>query len=425
MGALDSNFAAQLSGAHIDSAYIHVPFCTVRCGYCDFNTYTTGFGPGADRDTFDQSVLREIGIVDAVLAGVARGEAGARGGVASGGGVPGQDADYAETAPSSPTPLRTIYFGGGTPTLMPVRSFARIIDALGQTFGIADNAEISTEANPDTLQPQVIDGLARAGITRISMGMQSAVPHVLRTLDRTHDPAHLPEVVARVRDAGMDISVDVIYGTPGETFDDWKRTVDVVCDLGVDHISAYCLVIEPGTKMGAMRAHGQIPDVNPDDAADKYEYADKAFSKAGFHWYEISNWARVCPGDTPTSMRHMCVHNMAYWRDWNWWGFGPGAHSHIGDMRLWNKKHPGRYAADISTGHLAIEGGEQVDADARALEHIMLGIRMYEGVDAAGLDGGVVERLAGEGLIKRDGSRIYLTRRGRLMADYVTRELSR
>lgn len=383
------------------SMYIHVPFCTVRCGYCDFNTYTVGFGPGADRATYDQSVEDEIRLAARVLA------------------------DYPHD------PVQSIFFGGGTPTLLSAQQITRILSVVHQFFEVAADAEVTVEANPDTVDRNVLGALAEGGVTRVSFGMQSAVPHVLRTLDRTHDPAVLPDVVTWAREVGLDASVDLIYGTPGESIDDWRKSLAAAIALNPDHISTYALVIEEGTKMWADVKHGKLPMPDPDDEATKYEVADQMLTQAGFAWYEISNWARLEAGETAgtTHLQHASRHNLAYWRDSDWWGIGPGAHSHVGNLRWWNRKHP-RAWADALAGGSPAHAGEVLDADDRQLETVMLEIRTADGLAIEKLDAGVRDSVGGlenEGLIDpqaaREG-RVKLTLRGRLLADYVTRELT-
>lgn len=380
-----------LSGRPL-SAYVHVPFCQVRCGYCDFNTYTsTTLGPGATPEDYDSTLLAEIGAVATEL-----GE----------------------------TPeLSTVFFGGGTPTFLRADQLVYILGSLELAFGIAAGAEVTTEANPETVDEAYLAQLKAGGFTRISVGMQSAVPHVLATLDRLHDPQRVPRVIDWARGVGLDTSLDLIYGTPGESLDDWRESLEAAIDIGPTHISAYGLGIEPGTKMGAQVARGILPPTDPDDQADKYELADELLTAAGYSWYEVSNWAR--PG-------HEARHNMHYWTNDDWWGFGPGAHSHIGGVRLWNLKHPRAYAAALTKG-LAVDDYEVLTKEQRRSEDIMLGIRLANGLDLyAGNPAdparrrAAAEQLAGDGLLERealDVGRMVLTLRGRLLADVVIREI--
>lgn len=386
------------------SLYVHVPFCRARCGYCDFNTYTTGFGPGAQPGSYAPTVLAEADLAIRVLARA---------------GMPAR-------------PARTVFFGGGTPTMLTPGELARILDGLRERFGIAPGAEITVESNPETVDGEDLERLARAGVTRMSFGMQSAVPRVLATLDRAHRPERVPQVVRWAREAGMDVSVDLIYGTPGESLADWRASLDGALAMRPDHVSAYALVVEPGTKMAARVARGELPAPDPDLEAAKYELADRTLASAGYRWYEISNFARVEAGEehtVGTRLRHASRHNLAYWRDWDWWGFGPGAHSHVGAQRWWNVKHPRAYAGRLAQGRSPAAAGERLDGAARELERVMLGLRLAEGVRLG--PGDVTSRLpalARDGLVQEGparAGRATLTLRGRLLADYVTRELTR
>ena len=385
------------------SFYLHVPFCTVRCGYCDFNTYTTEFGEGADKATFGGSLVAEMDLARRILneAGVGNRQ------------------------------VSTVFFGGGTPTLLPASALAGALNGIRQRWGLTPGAEVTTEANPETVSPEYFVQLAQAGFTRVSVGMQSAVPHVLRTLERTHTPERVPHVVQWAKDAGLDISVDLIYGTPGESLSDWRASVEAALSMEPDHISAYALVVEDGTKMGVQVARGELPAPDPDDEADKYELVDSLLSDAGFAWYEISNFARREAdedGVNPTRLRHASQHNLAYWRDWDWWGFGPGAHSHVGKARWWNVKHPLAYAGKVRSHLSPAAAGEVLDPETRDFERIMLAVRTAEGLPIdQRLNVGVIPELISEGLIDgvvavRD-KRVLLTLRGRLLADWVTHRL--
>lgn len=372
-------------------AYVHIPFCTVRCGYCDFNTYTADELRGERRESFPDRVVAEIQFAADRLS-----EAG----------VPTRE-------------LVTVFFGGGTPTLLPSAELGRIIDALRDRWPLATDAELTVEANPDTVTAQSIAELAARGVTRLSIGMQSAVPKVLATLDRTHTPERVADAVAGARAAGLQVSVDVIYGTPGESLDDWRETVDTVLALEPDHISAYALIVEPGTKIARDIARGVIAEPDDDLAADMYEVADSAFAAAGYDWYELSNWSRT----TETRSRH----NLAYWESQDWWGFGPGAHSHVGGVRWWNVKHPAAYAQRLAAGESPAAGRETITAETARIERILLETRLATGTATADLPAGAVAELIADGLI--DGraalrGRAVLTRAGRLLADRVARRLT-
>ena len=375
--------------------YVHVPFCTVRCGYCDFNTYTLTElgGPGASIgvDSYADAALRELDLAQAVLG---------------------------DASPS----VSTVFVGGGTPTMLRSGDLVRVLGGIRDRFGLAADAEVTTEANPDSVTPESLAELARGGFTRVSVGMQSAVPHVLRTLERTHDPVNVARAVAATRDAGMQVSVDLIYGTPGESVDDWRRSLEAAVALHPDHISAYALVVEDGTKLAAQVRRGVVPAPQDDDEADKYELADALLTEAGFGWYEVSNWAR--------SEQTRCQHNIAYWAGTNWWGIGPGAHSHVGGVRWWNVKHPSAYAARLASGESPALARETLTDEQRYDERVLLGSRLVDGLsldDLRGSGRSAVAGLIAEGLVDGaaavGGGRLVLTRRGRLLADTVVHRL--
>ncbi len=373
--------------------YVHVPFCATRCGYCDFNTYTAEeLGPGVSRASYAGAAISEIRLARRVLG----------------------DRDLS---------VATVFVGGGTPTVLPAGDLGRILQAVRDEFGLAADAEVTTEANPDTADASVLSALRGQGFTRISYGMQSALPHVLRTLDRTHDPARMGEVVEGARAAGFDgVSLDLIYGTPGESLADWRASLDAVVALRPDHVSAYALVVEEGTKLAARVRRGEVSAPDDDDLADKYLLADDLLAAAGYGWYEVSNWA--------ATDADRCRHNEAYWRGADWWGVGPGAHSHVGGVRWWNVRHPAAYAARLAAGETPAQAREVLGAEARALEEVLLGIRLAGGLPLARLSMTGRNRaaeLVGTGLLDAraagDG-RATLTLRGRLLADAVVRELT-
>lgn len=378
------------ASAHTDffGVYLHVPFCATRCGYCDFNTYTPGqLGSGATQGDYLDAIVAELEMAVVKHPELSRG------------------AD-------------TVFIGGGTPSMLGASGLRRLLDGVRNSFGLADDAEVTTESNPESTSPEFFEGLAEAGFTRVSLGMQSAVPHVLTTLDRTHTPGRPAAAVAEARAAGFEhINLDVIYGTPGESMADLDTTLEAVLATEVDHVSAYSLIVEPGTAMARKVRRGELPMPDDDDLADRYERIDAALSQAGFSWYEVSNWAK--PGG-------QCRHNMLYWRDGNWWGAGPGAHSHLDGTRFYNVKHPARYAATISGGELPIKDSEGLTADDRHTEKIMLGLRLAEGIDANLLgedELGKARRQAEAGMVEfvsvDGGQRIQLTNRGRLLADAI------
>lgn len=375
------------------SAYLHIPFCSVRCGYCDFNTYTSSELRGARQEDYASTLIGEIALAHRVLS----------------------DADALR-------PMDTVFFGGGTPTLLPAGDLARMLGAATSAFGLADGAEVTVEANPDTVTPEVARTLAEAGVTRLSVGMQSAVPHVLAALDRTHRPENVRTAVAAAKDAGLAVSVDLIYGAPGESLGDWEASLDAALELESDHISAYALIIEDGTKLARQIRRGEVPMPDDDLQADMYELADRRLAAAGFDWYEVSNWAR-----TPEQRSR---HNLAYWRGSDWWGFGPGAHSHVAGLRWWNVKHPAAYAQRLAASESPAAGTERPDEKSRMLERVLLLSRIREGIAVDELHADKRARVAGliaDGLVDPVAAvrgRVQLTLRGRLLADAVVRELT-
>ena len=386
-------YAVKALGSAPFGVYVHVPFCSVRCGYCDFNTYTlTELGvDGASTGTYADVALREIALATRVL------------------------------GPNAPT-VKSVFFGGGTPTLLAASDLVRVLDGIRAAFGLAEDAEVTTEANPDSVTLKFLQTLATGGFTRVSMGMQSAVPHVLATLERTHDPDNVATSVAAAKAAGLKVSVDLIYGTPGESLPDWRTSLDAAIALRPDHISAYALVVEEGTKLGAQVRRGQVPAPQDDDEATKYELAEQVLGAAGYSWYEVSNWART--------EADRCRHNEGYWSDGDWWGVGPGAHSHVGGVRWWNVKHPNAFAARLNAGVSPAAGRELLTADQRYDERVLLAIRLVDGLPIDDLRPEGVTAVAGliaDGLADGPSAmrprRVVLTLRGRLLADTVVRRL--
>ena len=371
--------------------YVHVPFCSVRCGYCDFNTYTADeLGEGATRASYADTAIAEIELAARTLA--------------ASGDLP---------------PVETVFFGGGTPTQLPSADLVRMLGALGSTFGLVPGAEVTTEANPDSVSPASLAELRDGGFTRVSFGVQSAVPHVLTTLDRTHDPAGVPEAVRWAREAGFEqVSVDLIYGTPGESIDDWAASLDHALELEPDHVSAYALIVEQGTALARRISRGEIAAPDDDEMADKYLMADDTLTSAGLGWYELSNWARDDAA--------RCRHNLLYWHSADWFGIGPGAHSHIGGVRWWNVKHPAAYAQRLTAGESPMLDHEVLDASTSVLERVMLEARLREGLPLGILEDGrsAVPSLTDRGLVEVKGDHLVLTRDGRLLADAVVRDLT-
>lgn len=371
--------------------YLHVPFCTVRCGYCDFNTYTApelGDVTGASIASYADAAVAEVSLARRVLARDSR-------------------------------PVDTIFFGGGTPTLLPPADLVKMLHAVREEFGLADGVEVTTEANPDSVTPESLAVLREGGFTRLSFGMQSAVPHVLATLDRTHDPARVPQAVTWAREAGFDqVSLDLIYGTPGESHDDWKRSLDSALESEPDHVSAYALIVEQGTALARQVRRGEIAMPDDDDLADKYLIADERLSAAGLGWYEVSNWSR--------DEASQCRHNVLYWTGADWWGVGPGAHSHIGGTRFWNVKHPAAYGKRLAENVTPAAGREVLAAEETYVERVLLEVRLASGIalsDLAPYGQAQVPTLVSDGLVEVAQERLVLTLRGRLLADAVVRAL--
>ncbi|MEX2972648.1 radical SAM family heme chaperone HemW [Streptomyces sp. C184] len=376
--------------------YLHVPYCATRCGYCDFNTYTASElrgsgGALASRDNYADTVVDEIRLARKVL---------------------GDD----------PRPVETVFVGGGTPTLLPAADLARMLAAIREEFGLAPGAEITTEANPESVDPRYLAELRAGGFNRVSFGMQSARQHVLKILDRTHTPGRPEACVAEARAAGFEhVNLDLIYGTPGETNDDWRASLDAALGAGPDHISAYALIVEEGTQLARRIRRGEVPMTDDDVHADRYLLAEEALTAAGFHWYEVSNWA--------TTDAARCRHNELYWTGADWWGAGPGAHSHVGGVRWWNVKHPGAYAQALSEGRSPGAGRELLADEDRRVERILLELRLSDGcpLDLLAPAGArAAARALADGLLEPapyEAGRAVLTLRGRLLADAVVRDL--
>ena len=385
-GALPSHVHV---GSRPLSGSVHVPWCSTRCGYCDFTTYTAEeLGGGASRITYADDAIAEIRLARRVLG-------------------------------PSDLPVRTVFFGGGTPTLLPPQDLVRILSAIDSEFGLDADAEVTTEANPDSVDLVALEQLRSSGFTRVSFGMQSASPSVLSVLERTHTPGRALEVVGEARAAGFEhVSLDLIYGTPGETSADWDLSLTAAIDSDVDHVSAYALVVEDGTRLAAKVRRGELHPPDDDVAADRYERADVLLGAAGFDWYEVSNWAK------PDGK---CRHNLAYWRGDHWWGVGPGAHSAVDGVRWWNVRHPAEYARRLREGLSPGAGRELLGPEDRRIEAILLGIRLREGMAVADLPPDAVAELAADGLVDitaAQSGRVVLTLRGRLLADAVVRRLT-
>ncbi|TAL19065.1 MAG: coproporphyrinogen III oxidase, partial [Frankiales bacterium] len=352
--------------------YLHVPFCASRCGYCDFNTYVgSELGGGGLQESYVDTAIAELRLARRVL-------------------------------PEAP-PVETVFVGGGTPTLLPAADLVRLLAAADELFGLAPGAEVTTEANPDSVDQRYLAELRAGGFTRVSFGMQSAVSRVLQVLDRTHTPGRPQEAAKEAFAAGFEqVSLDLIYGTPGETDDDWRASLEAALAAAPTHVSAYALIVEQGTRLGAQVARGLLPAPDDDVLADRYLLAEQALSALG--WYEVSNWG------TP------CRHNLGYWRGGDWWGIGPGAHSHVGGVRWWNVKHPRAYAERLGAGASPGAGREVLTAEDHRVERVLLELRLREGLPLSVLrpaGRAAVERHVADGSVVLAGDRAVLTLRGR------------
>lgn len=369
--------------------YLHVPFCATRCGYCDFNTYTAGeLGTSASPESWQEAVAREL--------------------------------EYAARQLNPARSVSTVFVGGGTPSLLGATGLGRLLDAVRANFTLAPGAEVTTESNPESTSPEFFDGLLAAGFTRVSLGMQSAAPHVLAALDRTHTPGRAVAAAREATAAGFaHVNLDLIYGTPGETDADLHASLDAALSAPIDHVSAYALIVEDGTALARRIRRGEMPAPDDDVLADRYRILDDRLRAAGFAWYEVSNWAR---GDETAR----CRHNLAYWHSQDWWGIGPGAHSHVGGVRWWNQKHPARYAQTLAAGHLPVADSETLDDADRHTETVMLRLRCDDGLPKDLLsqrERVVADRSCAQGLVVEDGGAYVLTDRGRLLADGVVRDI--
>lgn len=378
--------------------YVHVPFCATRCGYCDFNTYTAAelASSPASPASWLEGLRRELSLAADVL--------------------------------GEPPPANTVFVGGGTPSLLGAEALAEVLTAIRDTVGLAPDAEVTTESNPESTSPAFFEAIRNAGYTRVSLGMQSAAPHVLAVLDRTHTPGRAAAAAREARRAGFEhVNLDLIYGTPGETAADLARSLDAVLEADVDHVSAYALIVEDGTALARRIARGDLPAPDDDVLADRYEQVDGVLSAAGRHWYEVSNWA--------TEPKAWCQHNLGYWHGADWWGAGPGAHSHVGGVRWWNVKHPARYAATLAEGNSPAAARETLSDEDRHLEQVMLRLRLVDGLPVdilAPAAQAEARRAAAEGLLDEAAlagvhgrfGRCVLTMKGRLLADAVVRRLT-
>lgn len=382
------------SGQRDFGVYVHVPFCRVRCGYCDFNTYTAVELGETKQSDYSALASHEVEFAAKALraSGVADRE------------------------------VQTVFFGGGTPTQLAAEDLISVLSAIQESWPLSAEAEITTEANPDSVDAAYMEQLRAAGFNRISFGMQSAVPKILEVLDRTHDPKNVPLVAKAARGLDFELSLDLIYGSPLETLDDFKRTVDAALECEPTHISAYSLIVEPGTKLATQIRRGDLPAPDQDLQAQMYEYADALLTQEGFSWYEVSNWAR--------GEKHVSRHNLSYWQGADWWGVGPGAHSHVGGVRWWNVKHPAAYALRITEGVSPAQDHEVLSAESVQLENVLLGIRLASGLPIELLSDAARPRVAeliADELVDAQlafAGTLRLTLRGRLLADAVVRKIT-
>ena len=374
--------------------YIHIPYCVKRCGYCDFNTYTPSElkiteGLAQISNSYIDLLLMEIKAAKVQV---------------------GQSAN-----------VPSIFFGGGTPSLMQPDDIGRVISTIKSEFTLLPNAEITMECNPDTVTKESLAAFRAIGVNRVSFGMQSAVKHVLATLDRTHNPENLLQVTTWAQEVGFsEISVDLIYGTPGESLADWQTSIDAALALPITHISAYALIVEEGTKLAAQIKRGEVAQVDDDLTAEKYLVADKAFTAAGFEWYELSNWAKS---------GSLSKHNLAYWLGDNWWGAGPGAHSHLNGKRFWNVKHPNLYKERVLANQSPVADSEVLEELQIESERLMLSLRLPSGVDKQSLNEQQLAELSSyveSGHLDQanwNQGRATLTLDGRLIADRILRQI--
>ena len=362
-------------------AYVHVPFCVARCGYCDFNTYTSDELNGDLRSGFDQFLIKEIEASAEVI----------------------QDSGYPARE------LSTVFFGGGTPSLFTADQFGNVLMALQERFGITADAEVTTEANPESTSAKWLCELRGHGVNRLSMGVQSFDEEVLAVLERGHSKDHVGPLVSEAKHLGYEVSIDLIYGAPGESLESWKSTLLSAMELGTDHISAYSLIVEPGTKLERKIRKGEVPATDEDLNAAKYELATEMMASAGLRWYEVSNWGK------PSR------HNSAYWVSQDWWGYGPGAHSHLAGNRFWNQKHPASYQSALNEG-LAVAGREELTPTQRLEEELMLGLRTISGVPRTlvrdlNIEPSRIAKAIAQGYLDLVDDRLVVSIKGRLVVD--------
>lgn len=376
-----NNLLTSRRDANTFHAYVHIPFCTVRCGYCDFNTYTQQEIAGVSMLDFHLPLIQEIEFSRKVL-----GESNI-----------------------SSKQLSSVFFGGGTPSLFSGEQIRMILQALKDNFGLESDCEITLEANPESAGEEFLGGIREAGVNRVSVGVQSFDTEVLKVLDRQHSIENVKKTISKAKEFGFSVSVDLIYGSPLESLSSWQETVARALELDTDHISSYSLIVEEGTKLARQIARGELPPTNEDLNAEKYEWAAERYEQAGLDWYEVSNFGEIAK------------HNLAYWQSQNWWGFGPGAHSHIGGNRFWNTKHPARYVQQLGEGSPAA-GIETLSLRQMQEEELMLGLRTKFGVNRNLLSELEIpsEKVANQlaaGTLSLAGQRVVPTKNGRLLVD--------
>lgn len=363
--------------------YVHVPFCRHRCHYCDFNTYE---GLEALHEPYANALEREIG----------------------------ESHDH-------PGPATSVFFGGGTPTLLEPGVLARLLDAVRSSSGIAPGAEVTIEANPETVGEAAFEALLGAGFNRFSVGVQSLMPHVLEKLGRTHSAEIALGALAAARRAGAtSLNADLIYGSPWETGEDWRRSLDGIVAAGTSHVSAYALTVEEGTPLATLVSTGREPDVDPDVQAARHEVAEEVLGRAGFTRYEVSNWA--LPGQPSR-------HNVLYWSAGEYAGFGAGAHGHRNGRRYWRKRLPRDYVDSVAAGTSTVAGSEELGRDERAREAMTLGLRLVSGVDedafydlwpeASAELRAVADDLCAEGWLERADGHLRLSKAGTFVANDI------
>ena len=359
-----------------------MPFCAARCGYCDFNTYLSG-----DHGAFVAAAERELALAARELV------AGAR-------------------------QASTVFFGGGTPSLLGAEPLARLLDAVRATIGLAGDAEVTVECNPEDVDPAMLRALRAAGVTRVSIGMQSAVGRVLAALDRRHTPGRAAQVAVEAREAGFDhVSLDLIYGAAAETDADWAASLEAAATAGTDHVSVYGLTVEPGTRLAAQVRRDRALAPDEDAQARRYLMAHERLGAAGLEPYEVASWAAG-----PASR---CRHNEGYWTSADWWGIGPGAHSHVDGVRWSNVLRPEAYARRLEAGASPAVWREELTPAQRAAERVLLELRRVEGVpvEVLGPAGrAAAAQQADDGWLdpaELAAGRAALTLRGRLIADTV------